>query len=149
MSLTPAVRLRADILVTSQEGQPRLLVETKRGRYATIHLAVGQGERVIPPDCYFLVVTPQRYWLTLPQADMPAHEGETTPLLERYIDTEKVPLNSLRDAEFASVVASWLGSVMFKSAEMLLTMPAQRWLVETGLHQEIRRGYIKREAAHN
>lgn len=149
MPFTSAVRLRADILVISQEGRPRLLVETKRGRYATSHIVVGQLDRVIPPDCYFLVVTPKQYWLTLPLADMPAHEGETTPLLERYIDTERVPLNSLGDAEFASVVASWLGSIMFKSAEVLLTIPAQRWLVETGLHQEISRGYIKREVAYN
>lgn len=143
------VRLRADILVTSQEGEPRLLVETKKSRFDTSKLVVGAADRLIPSECYFLLITPLAFWLVPPQAENATYEGQTEALLERYIDTEKVPLNTLGDAEFASVVASWLGSVIFKTAEVLLTIPAQRWLVETGLHQEIRRGYIKREAGYN
>ena len=149
MSLLSAVQLHADILVTSPEGDPRLVVEIKRSRYATRHLATGQSDRAVPPDCYLLVITPQEYWLTPPRADNASHKGATDALLERYIDTEKVLLSTLGDAEFASVVASWLGSIVFKPAHVLLTMPAQRWLVESGLHPEIARGHIRREAIYN
>lgn len=149
MTTLENIRLRADIVVTSQEGEPRLLVETKTSRFDTSKVVIDAPERVIPPECYFLLITPQAFWLVPPQAQNATYEGQTEALLERYIDTKKLPLITLGDAEFASVVASWLGSIIFKPAEVLLTMPAQRWLVETGLHHEIVRGYIKREGIYN
>jgi hypothetical protein len=67
-------------------------------------------------------------------------------LLERYINLDKVPLATVRGEAFESLIYAWLGSVIFKPANVLLELPAQRWLVETGLHPLIYRGYIQWES---
>lgn len=143
-----SARQRADLLVTSEDGQPQLVVETKRkpGDTAALVAAAHAQFKSLAQSCFFLLVTPDKFWLWAPSAEAPAYEGNTAALLERYINLDKIPLNSLEGREFVLVVYSWLGSVIFKPADVLSKLPAQRWLVDTGLHPLIYRGYIQLEA---
>lgn len=144
-----AAQLRADLLVTSEDGAPQLVIEVNNGRDigTSLPAATHAQYKAMGAVGFLLLVTPRRFWLWSPAAEAPTYEGDTSTLLERYIHLDKVPLATLDGRGFSSVVYSWLGSIIFKPAEVLLTIPGQEWLVETGLHPHIYRGYIHWEAA--
>lgn len=146
---SPTSRLRTDLLVTSDDGTTQLIIEAKKSVKAGIAgVAREMREHVAAsnPNSYFLFVSTQKFWLWSPFAMEPTYEGEANTLLERYVDIAKVPLNSLGGREFELLVYSWLSSIIFKSATTLLDMPGQQWLVTTGLHPLIYKGYIHLEA---
>lgn len=137
------------MLLTSEDGTTQLVIETKRHEGPEMaEAAQAMRERVAArvPGSFFLFVSTRQYWLWAPSAATPTHQGDTAALLERYINLDKIPLATLGSREFNLVVYSWLGSVIFKPAEVLLKMPGQEWLVTTGLHPVIYRGYIHLEA---
>ena len=145
-------RFRTDIVVTSPAGTIELIVEVKqtRGVEATLE-AVAQLRtylRALQQEPYVLLIDPSRFSLwSMASADAaPIYEGETFLLLANYIDLQKISLQQLDNQGFALVVYSWLGSVIFKPATTLLAMPAQKWLVESGLHEHIYRGFIQQES---
>lgn len=143
-----AARQLADLLVTSEDGTTQLVVEVKRNSQPeTMAAAQAMREQVAAsnPACFFLCVSPQRFWLWSPISIVPVYEGDTKALLNRYIDLQKAPLATLGEREFMLVVYAWLSSVIFKPAETLSTMPGQQWLVTTGLQPLIYRGYIQLE----
>lgn len=144
MSLTA---VHPDLVVTSEEGVPHLLVEVKSGKDMTAGAAEWhRWAATYDTSCFLLFVATDKFWLWAPGATAPVYEGDTAPLLERYINLEKVALTAIRGQAFDSLIYAWLGSVIFKPARAVLALPAQRWLVETGLHPLIYRGYIQWEA---
>jgi hypothetical protein len=145
----PTSRLRADLLVTSDDGTTQLIIEAKKSGKADIaSVAKEMREHVAAssPNSYFLFISTKKFWLWSPLATEPTYEGDANTLLERYVDLAKVPLNSLGGREFELLVYSWLSSIIFKPAATLLDMPGQQWLVTTGLQPLIHRGYIHLEA---
>lgn len=142
-----------DFVVTSADGEVRLLVEVKTRNPAYM----SDNEDVWPNElrreygqytCYFLLVTAERMLLFLPgdPAMGPLMVSkESSAVLAPYLNVERFPLRLLGELELGGVVRSWLGSVMFKPATVLLAEPAQAWLVESGLHTQIYQGYITRE----
>jgi hypothetical protein len=137
-----------DLVVTSAEGIPQLLVEAKsQQNIAALAGEWQQRAAGYSPACFSLFVATDKFWLWAPAGTSPAYEGDTIPLLERYINLDKVPLTTVRGQAFESLVYAWLGSVIFKPANVLVELPAQRWLVETGLHPLIYRGYIQWESS--
>lgn len=145
--------LRTDIMVTSPEGEVELLIEVKHMPSAS-GASAGLNQlraylRTLQQPSYLMLVNAGRFWLwnTVSLVDEPIYEGETPALLANYIDLQKVPLSRLDERGLISVVYSWLGSILFKPAATLLTLPAQKWLVDSGLHAHIYRGYIHQEKA--
>lgn len=147
MPLT-APSLRADILVTAGDGTTQLVVEVKRNlgkEMETVARAIRERAKGYVPDSFFLFVATRQFWLWAPAASAPVYQGDTAALLGRYANLEKIPLATLDELDFNLLVYSWLGSVMFKSAEALRQLPGQAWLVDTGLQPLIYRGYLHRE----
>ncbi len=139
---------RPDFTVSSATGEEQLLVEVKNWTPTPIQ-AREQRWEFGHPDRYFLLATPDQMALWLPtEGDQPlaasAYTVDATLVLANYLTIERHPLKALNEQEFSLVIASWLGSVIFKPARTLLAMPAQAWLVESGLHERIYRGYIHR-----
>lgn len=143
--------IRTDIMVTSPEGEMELLIEVKRTPSASAAITELTQLRtylqVLQQDSYLMLVNPGKFWLwnSTSTVDEPIYEGETPSLLANYIDLQKVPLSQLDERGLISVVYSWLGSIIFKPATTLLTLPTQKWLVDSGLHEHIYRGYIHQE----
>lgn len=139
--------LQTDLLVTAEDGVPHLLVEVRS--HAQAGRVIGQAlwRQVVAeqPGNYLLFITNQRFWLWQPGHPEPVYEGDTADLLARYIQLDRVPLSSLDGRELTTVVYAWLGSIIFKPAAVLAAWPAQQWLVESGLHSLIYRGYIQWE----
>ncbi|GAB2452226.1 hypothetical protein GCM10011375_39200 [Hymenobacter qilianensis] len=146
---TSTSRLRADLLVKSEDGTTQLIIEAKKSSRADI-VGVAQVIReqvtATVSSSYFLFISTQKFWLWPPLAMEPTYEGDTATLLERYVDLTKVPLITLGGREFELLIYSWLSSIIFKPATTLLEMPGQQWLVTTGLHPLIYKGYIHLEA---
>lgn len=143
----PAVR--PDFTISSATGEEQLVVEVKNWALTPAQ-AQEQRQRYGHPDCYFLLATPDYMALWLPakdgQASSPSvYKADAAAVLANYLTIERHPLRALQEQDFSLVISSWLGSVMFKPASTLLEMPAQAWLVESGLHERIYRGYIHRE----
>ena len=137
-----------DLVVTSEEGVPQLMVEVKSGKDMTVVAAEWHRQAATyDTSCFLLFVATDKFWLWAPATATPVYEGDTVLLLERYINLEKVALTAVQGQAFDSLVYAWLGSVIFKPASTVLALPAQRWLVETGLHPLIYRGYIQWEAS--
>lgn len=150
--------IRPDFIVSSATGEKQLLVEVKKWLPALMqsgqHTLINkQREKIGLAECYFLLVTPEVITLWPPAS---AIRGESVlrglsrqmpsaEVLANYLSIERYPLNALSEQELSLIVSSWLGSVMFKSAATLLEMPFQAWLVQSGLHQVIYRGYVRRE----
>ncbi|WP_046242519.1 hypothetical protein [Hymenobacter terrenus] len=137
-----------DIAVTSQEGETVLLVEVKRSAKTDYNDGLVRLRaycQALEKDVFLMLVNTGQYWLWNSSSEEPIYTGATPLLLANYIDLQKVPLTQLDGYSFASVVYSWLGSVIFKDSATLLKMPTQKWLVESGIHQQIYRGYIHRE----
>jgi hypothetical protein len=147
--LSSIVHRLADLSVTAEDGTIQLLIETKH-QYQVDSLEAAQAiwQRVMDrhADSYFLFISTRKFWLWLPGATEASYQGETDQLLRRYVNLNKVPLATLGGREFTLLVYSWLGSIIFKPASTLLTIPGQEWLVTTGLHSHIYRGFIHLEA---
>lgn len=144
----PLTAVHPDLVVTSAEGVPQLLVEAKsQSNLWAVAAEWHQRAALHNPFCFLLFVATDKFWLWTPGGVEPAYEGNTMPLVERYIDLHKVPLATVRGQAFESLIYAWLGSVIFKPASVLLELPAQQWLVDTGLHPLIYRGYIQWEAS--
>ncbi|GAA3992964.1 hypothetical protein [Hymenobacter antarcticus] len=138
-----------DFVITSATGEEQLLVEVKTWM-PTPAQAQELRQNYGHPACYFLLATPDHMALWLPtQGEQPlvasAYSVDASLVLANYLTLERHPLQALDGQVFSLVVSSWLGSVMFKPARTLLDMPAQAWLVESGVHERIYRGYIHRE----
>ncbi|MGI4885503.1 MAG: hypothetical protein ACRYFR_11145 [Janthinobacterium lividum] len=141
--------IRPDITVSSAAGEEQLLVEVKSWT-PTAAQALELRQQFDHFDCYFLLATPGLMLLwppVLPGQPLPAapYATEASPVLAGYLTLERHPLHHLSGQALSLVVSSWLGSVIFKPASALLEMPAQAWLVQSGLHERIYRGYIRRE----
>ena len=141
--------IHPDFVITSATGEEQLLVEVKTWM-PTPAQAQELHRRYGYPDCYFLLATPDRMALWLPtQHEQPGASStyavDASVVLANYLTIERHPLQALTGQELSLVISSWLGSVMFKPARTLLDMPGQAWLVESGLHERIYRGYIHRE----
>ena len=175
----PSVQSCPDFIVSSSTGEKQLLVEIKRWLPSAIEDApttwVKQArQRWQLPACYVLLVTPERMVLWPPYSSVapsvrpsvtisvapsvrpsaPARQGPavtkaSAEVLANYLNVERYPLKALSEEELSLVVSSWLGSVIFKPEATLLEMPAQAWLVESGLHAAIYRGFIRRQVAVN
>ena len=148
--------IRPDFTVSSATGEEQLLVEVKNWTPAPAkainqrRIAIEQRQIFDHPECYFLLATPNQMALWLPVENgqytmTSAYKVDPTLVLANYLTIERHPLRALTEQDFSLVISSWLGSVIFKPAQILLEMPAQAWLVESGLHERIYRGYIHRE----
>lgn len=151
----PPVQTHPDLLVVSSSGEKQLLVEVKSWLPTAIEdtpadWAQQTRNRRHFADGYLLLVTPESVALWLPPlvnavADVPPIRQPSADVLANYLKIESYPLAALSEQELQLVVTAWLGSVMFKPAATLLALPAQAWLVESGLHAAIFRGFIRRE----
>lgn len=144
--LMTAPKLHADLLVTSPEGETHLVIATRRGAEGEWDEEMQQLREqaaAYAPGSFFLFITIRQFVLWAPSATTPTYRGDTEKLLERYIDLTRVSLADLRGQGLKLLVYGWLGSIIFKPAETILTIPGQEWLVETGVHPLIYRGYIQ------
>ena len=160
----------ADLLGYNAEGTLQLAIELKPRRVQSGAMGmarhwlqeVGQQR----PELYALFITSEYMLLRLPASrrlpepyfagvrgvvQMQLRErllGEvdyavdTTKSLDMAIDTQRVPLQKLDTVGLQRVVESWLDSCLFMPDTKLTELPAQAWLVESGLHHALRNGRI-------
>ena len=139
---------RPDFIVSSAAGEEQLVVEVKKWGYENPQLSQLVETRFAQRPYYFLLATPEAITLWPPAGPGQTVLPVSTPaaeVLANYLDIKRHPLQKLGEAEFGLLVSSWLDSIMFKPAQTLRGMPAQSWLVESGLHERIYRGFIRRE----
>ena len=139
---------RPDFIVSSAAGEEQLVVEVKKWGYESPQLSQLVEMHFGQRPTYFLLATPEAITLWPPAGPGQTATPVSTPaaeVLANYLDVRRHPLQKLGEAELGLVVSSWLDSIMFKPAQTLRTMPAQAWVVESGLHERIYRGFIRRE----
>ncbi len=143
-----------DIVVYSADGQPRLLVEVKSRPDGVVDEAHPDWPMEIRRahghfDCYFLLVTPERMLLFLPGDPANGariYAAESPAVLRQQLDTERHPLRQLDEQQLTSLVHWWLMFSQYETPDTLQQDPAQRWLVESGLHAAILRGNVQEAA---
>ncbi len=152
----PSVEFNPDFIVSSAAGEKQLLVEVKKWLPLPIQSGLAawiakERRRLALPESYVLLVTPEKMTLWPPPSTSAARSATYSvparDVLAAYLSVERYPLASLNEQELSSVVSAWLGSVMFKPKATLLENPAQAWLVQSGLHSAIYRGFIRRQTA--
>ncbi|MGI4736750.1 MAG: hypothetical protein ACRYG7_16390 [Janthinobacterium lividum] len=139
---------RPDFIVSSTAGEEQLVVEVKKWGYENPQLSQLVETHFTQRPYYFLLATPEAITLWPPAGPGQTVLPVSTPaaeVLANYLDIKRHPLHKLGEAELGLLVSSWLDSIMFKPAQTLRGMPAQSWLVESGLHERIYRGFIRRE----
>lgn len=139
---------RPDFIVSSAAGEEQLVVEVKKWGYENPQLSQLVEAHFTQRPYYFLLATPDAITLWPPagpgQTVLPVSTA-AAEVLANYLDIKRHPLQKLDEAELGLLVSSWLGSIMFKSPRALREMPAQSWVVDSGLHERIYRGFIRRE----
>jgi hypothetical protein len=139
---------RPDFIVSSATGEEQLLIEVKTWRPENQQLNQLVESNFAARPYFFLFITPEEMLLWSPAGPGQAVEprkASTSEVLANYLTIERYPLKGLSEQELSLVASSWLGSIMFKPRETLLTMHGQAWVVESGLHERIYRGFIRRE----
>lgn len=160
---------RADLLGYDADGTLQLVIELKPRMQSGAMATAGQWFQDIGqqrPELYALFITPEYILLRMPagrrlseprlllmRAMLKAQlferiRGEmdyavgADASLDMAIDTQRVPLQKLDPLGLQRVVESWLDSCLATPAAKLTELPAQGWLVNSGLHQALQKGQI-------
>ena len=169
-----AEHYEADLLGYSAQHELRLLVEVQAGRYwAAKDLTTWTDEdwedffqeetsawfpssnkpttdpRTWTTPWFFLLVTPRQTALWQPGAShwrRPDYIIATITILDKRIDTQRFPLETLDTQQLAGTVHDWLLLTQFATNDKLSADPKQSWLVASGLYAAIYRGDIVQQA---
>lgn len=145
---------RPDIMVSSPDGQHRLLVEVKTRKGQNEEWARQFRRNILAHSttrdgAYFLLVLPETIYLWLPSSRLesgPDFTASTRDALGQYY--EKSNADELGERALELVVTSWLShlfSVTPSSAED--DGNRQDWLLDSGLYEAVRGGHLEREVA--
>jgi len=139
-------------LVIEKRGVPILAVEARNvvspsAEFAAKFLRNILAHGDIPRSEYFLLGLRNHLYLwrdpRLP-VSLPEYEGDTAHVLEPYLVRLRRPLDKLSQSGFEMLMQSWVGELVMG---ILPDAGDQKWLVESGLAEAVRDGYIRTNIA--
>lgn len=164
-----------DLLGYSTDDQLRLVVEVKgRVQEGATRFASEWLQRTSRyyPELFALFVTPAFMLLRQPAAkrlpkpvfigSMPQmltqqlimrlpsqfdYAVNSTACLDAAIDTQRIPLDRLTGGGLERTVSSWLSFALLLPANELSQQQAQKWLVDSGLHEALQNGKVANTSA--
>lgn len=147
---------RTDVAVYSPQDGLQLVVEVK-SLSGVSEEWVRQMRRnllahaVIPNTPYFLLVLSDfiYLWKNSDPAMIdspPDYKVETPAVLDTYLRRLPKPLSEISESSLELLINSWLREVV-NTADFDLNDPSQRWIIESGLYDAIRRGSVVTEPA--
>jgi hypothetical protein len=101
----------------------------------------------IPAAQYFLLAFRNELYLwrdPTPPVSLPDFQGDTADALEPYLARLRRPLDKLSQSGFEMLIQSWVGEV---AMGILPDSGDRKWLVDSGLAQAVRDGYIRTNLA--
>jgi hypothetical protein len=101
----------------------------------------------IPESQYFLLAFRNHLYLwrdPAPPLSLPDFEGETADALAPYLVRLRRPLDKLSQSGFEMLIQSWVGEVVMG---ILPDAGDRKWLVDSGLAEAVRDGYIRTNIA--
>jgi hypothetical protein len=143
---------RADFIVESPVDTPQLIVEVKTKTPASPDWAAQMRRNMfahlaLPPSRYFLLALPERFylWKDAPPLAVtpPDYEIDARQVLEPYLNKLKTPLASLSHSSLEILVRFWLEDLIRSRVDQVGNSQAEKWLVESGLYDAIKHGYIR------
>lgn len=149
--------IQADFVAYDSERKPVLVVEVRNktgtnsewaARTRRNMLAHGLIGGDIP---YFLLALPDRFYLWkdnfLLQPVKPDYEIDPSPYLMPYLANAGISVESLSGQGFELLIASWLNELLQQDSLPLVDGQNDQWLIESGLFDAIRKGYLVSEFA--
>lgn len=144
----------ADIVVHDFNDAPQLIVEAKRRAPASRDWAARMRRNLfahsrLPCVPYFLLALPERLFLWKDASPLdptlPDFEIDTQAVLQPYLAKLQTPLTELSKNGFETLIRSWLDDVINSQIDNAKLSPSEKWLVDSGLYDAIKRGSIKTE----
>jgi hypothetical protein len=139
-------------LVIEKRGVPILAVEARNvvspsPEFAAEFLRNILAHGDIPRSEYFLLGLRNHLYLwrdPKPPVSLPDYEGDTSDALEPYLMRLRRPLDKLSQSGFEMLIQSWVGELVMG---ILPNAGDPKWLVESGLAEAVRDGYIRTNVA--
>jgi len=144
---------RADLAAYDKNGQLALLVEAKSrlntnaGWAAKMHRnLIAHG--TVPSANYFMLALPDNLYLwnsstTAKEEAGPNYTLRPEPLLQRYLDSSGLSLNTLSGSSLAILLGSWINDVIKYGVPNDLPEPQRSALLQSGLVDAIRGGRLE------
>src|SRR3954462_4654219 len=101
----------------------------------------------IPDSRYFLLAFRNELYLwrdPVPPVSLPDFEGDTADALAPYLVRLRRPLDKLSQSGFEMLIQSWVGEVVMG---ILPDSGDRKWLLDSGLAEAVRDGYIRTNLA--
>jgi len=139
-------------LVIEKRGVPILAVEARNvvspsAEFASEFLRNILAHGDIPRSEYFLLGLRNHLYLwrdpRLP-VSLPEYQGDTSDVLEPYLVRLRRPLDKLSQSGFEMLMQSWVEELVIG---ILPDAGDRKWLVESGLAEAVRDGYIRTNIA--
>jgi hypothetical protein len=144
-----------DVVVYASNDKPQLVVEVKNRAGASDEWARQMrynllAHALVPLTPYFLLVLPDftYLWRSKDLANIespPDYKVETQAVLADYLRRLPKPLSEISEYSLEILVNSWLKDVVSLPLSGV-DNPAQRWIVESGLYQAIKKGAVVAES---
>ena len=143
-----------DVSVYSREGELQLVVEVKK-RSGADGLWVRQLRRnlmihgFIPSSKYFMLALPDNLHLWREKSAIPDSapdfQASTPDVLRAYTGTWG--LDELTEGSFELVIKTWLSALVHSTLTPGAVPPELNWVIDSGLYDVIRDGYVGEPAA--
>jgi hypothetical protein len=148
------MNLRPDVVVYAPNERAQLVVEVKNRPGASDEWARQMrrnllAHALVPSTPYFLLVLPDHIYLWRSKdpsniESPPDYKVETQAVLADYLQRLPRPLNEISEYSLELLVNSWLKDLVSLS-QGELDDPVQRWIVESGLYDAIKKGLVMAE----
>ena len=141
-----------DILINDHHTNPVLTVEIKKKFNASVQWAVQLRRNIaahgsLPKTRFFLLALPDQFYLWKEEGkellfNKPAYSLDPRPFLAPYVEHAGITLEEISEQSFELIVTSWLIEIMNATRDDIAANENQRWLVDSGLYEEIAEGYL-------
>jgi hypothetical protein len=147
---------RPDIAVYSPDNKLQLVVEVKNKKGATAEWAANMrrnlfAHSVVPNSPYFLLALPDHFYLwknpgSTIDIKPPDYTANSKPILEPYLNKSSHYLDTMSEYGLELIINSWLNKIVNANLTRETANPHEAWLLDSGLYNAIKHGYVKTEA---
>jgi hypothetical protein len=146
---------KPDIRVTTSDNRLLLIAEVKGKRGASADWVKQMRQLllasdIIPKSPYFLLALPDYFYLWKTTSDEDAEPDftiEARQALAGYLESASLSLDKISGEGLELLVSSWLRDLTYLDDSKDSDNPSVKWLVESGLYDEIKNGKVLLDAA--
>lgn len=146
---------RVDLAIYNRYGELTVTVEVKKKFAASREWAARLRQNILahghlPSVKYFLLALPDRFFLWKnegPYQRFPDYEVDSSILLGPYFQQLGITAEDLSGQSLELLIASWLSDLMYSEKTPMFLPEDQKWLVESGLYEELQGGRLAYEVA--